>query len=323
MSTVQKDLQMSDSIASAQIIKPTKKEKSCLSSYCALSLQVKKEEAATLEKVKTKKPLIKDIRANLLETLKESDCEILLLPHDLRKQADQRALSLGLDPIPPYIRLVKNNKDLSITSEIVAEAIASLDPNDVMENEKENVKEALVDCILASIRRLVRSYSEQIKLTESVPRCIKAADVQIASHEISEEAIRLHELSNEVLKSESTKRENITMAKKEMAQKVQQIEEYFNRGSITYQRVILENNPYNLCKRISVTKPKISFPVLTELLNSSIQKLTKKQDIIKYLENRDVLTKSLLTKISTIPSTTKVAIHLQKIKVQQNNENNI
>jgi hypothetical protein len=309
-----KELQMSDDAASAQIIEPTKKEKTVLSLYCALSLQCKKIEADASAKTKDLKPLLKDLRTGLMESLKESQQEILLIPIEIRKQADTRLASLGLPSIPPYIRLVKNNKDLSISSAIIEESIVALNAEDIMESETKNGKEALIECIMASVRRLIRSFSEQIKLCESVPRGIKAADVEHASAELCEEAIRLHETTSKISLTESQKRDSVSETKRELAAKISTVQEFFDRSNITHQRVILENNPYNLCKRISVVKSKVTLAALTEIVGGSIEgKLNKKEDAVKLLADRTALTKMILTKMSLLPVSTKVTIHLQKV----------
>ena len=312
---MKEELQLSDAIARDQLIEPTANEKKCLSAYCNLSLVCKKAEEQASEQTKALKPIIKDLRAKLLDTLKETQCEILLIPHDLRKDADKRLASSGLPALPPYIRLIKNNKDLSINAETINDAIVALNVQDLEEIEDcENGKEALIKCVLNSLRRIIRSYTEQIKLSESVPRCIKACDVLFAPDDVALEAIRLHEESSIVLQTESRKRENIAQAKHEMALKVADIETYFNRGSLTHQRIVLENQPYNLCKRISVIKPKITLSTMEDMLDKGLKQLKTKQDAIKYLEsNKDSLIKNVLKKLETMPSTTKVKIHLQKI----------
>lgn len=312
---MKEELQLSDAIAHDQLIEPTPNERKCLSAYCNLSLVCKKAEQEASEQTKALKPIIKDLRAKLLDTLKETQCEILLIPHDLRKEADKRLASLSLPALPPYIRLIKNNKDLSINAETINDAIDSLNAQDLEEIEEcENGKEALIKCVLNSLRRVIRSYSEQIKLSDSVPRCIKACDVMFASEELALEAIRLHEESSIVLQTESRKRDNIAQAKHEMALKVPDIETYFNRGSLTHQRIVLENQPYNLCKRISVIKPKITLKVLEDMLDKGLKQLKTKKDAIKYIENnKELFIKNILKGVETIPSQTKVKIHLQKI----------
>lgn len=309
------DLQMSDNAAAEQIIEPTKKEKICLSSYCSLSLECKKAEKESNEKIKNLKPLVKDLRANLLETLRSDKIEICVISQEQRKEADKRLAAKGLPSVPPYIRISKNSKDLKIGDSVISEAIHSVTENDLAECEIENGKDALIFCIINAVRRIIRSFNEQVKLSESVPRGIKSADVPFANEKLAEEAIRLFEESETILRSEKTKRENVAVLKKEMSTKLSSMLSYFARGNITHQRVILENMPFNLCKKVSVIKPKINFALLEDLLTSEIQDADTMKDAMKILQsNRDQITKQVLVKVSTLPSKTKVSIHLQKIK---------
>lgn len=311
MGKIEDDLMTSDTIASSQIVKPTKQEKNVLSSYCTLSLKCKKIEEKVQNEIKEKKPLIKDIKSFLMEELKTKNAEILLIPVELRKEVDLKFTSMGLPTVPPYIRNVSFVKDITVNSETVAEAISSLDIDEVEKGM--NPREAIINCILHNIKRSIRSFSEQIKLTESVPRHLKAADIEIASEEVSNEAIRLHEESETVLKTEKLKRELVSVTKKEMCDKQKVIEEYFSRSNISHQRVIIENNPYNICKRISVIKPKLSFGVIGDFLRETIPKMNNLQDL---LSQKEEIMKAVLLRLSTMPSTTKTSIHLQKLKIE-------
>jgi cbb3-type cytochrome oxidase cytochrome c subunit len=42
---------------------------------------------------------------------------------------------------------------------------------------------------------------------------------------------------------------------------------------MTSQRITLENAPFNLCRRVTVTKPKMTFKILEELLKEGVSGL--------------------------------------------------
>jgi hypothetical protein len=305
MKRTRDDLEEADRVSEQQVVKPSAQEKSAISSYCSLSLQVKKIEEKLKEQVVSLKPEIKALRVALLDTVKKGDDEIFQIPQELRKHL----------AVPPYIRLVKNNKDLTITPEVISEALQAVTEADVLEAQG-SPSEILINTILASVRRIVRSFSEQIKLTESVPRGIKPADIPFASAELSKQAIALHEHSSVVLNAEAEKRTSVAAAKAAMTEKQPSLEQFFERSGITHQRVMLDNKPFNLCRRLTVSKTKVTFKLLQDVLeNVDIVKSFKtKQDILDAIKHRKQdIHKAVAAKIATLPNTSKSIIHLQRV----------
>jgi hypothetical protein len=305
MKRTREDLEEADRVSEQQVIKPSPAEKSAISAYCTLSLQVKKIEEKLKERVNAVKPEIKGLRSSLLETIKKGDDEILQIPQTLRKNAN----------VPPYIRLVKNNKDLTITPEVISEALQAITDADVLEAEG-TPAEILINSILSSVRRIVRSFSEQVKLTESVPRGIKAADIPFADEELSKQAIALHEQSSLVLTAEAEKRTSVSAAKSAMIEKQPSLEQFFERSGITHQRVMLENKPFNLCRRLTVSKTKVTFKLLQTVLETIdiVKTFKTKQDILDAIKHRKAdIHKAVAARIATLPNTSKSIIHLQRV----------
>lgn len=307
MKRTREDLEEADRISEQQVVKPTAEEKAAISSYCTLSLQCKTIEEKIKTHVKDIKPEIKTLRKSILEDIKKKDHEILQVPQDMRKD---------VEGFPPYIRLVKNNKDLTITPEVISEALQSITEEDIQEY-KGNAPEFLVEAILSSVRRIVRSFSEQIKLTDSVPRGIKPADVPFADAALSKQAVRLFAHSTKVLASESEKRTAVSSAKTAMNERQGTLDAFFERSGITHQRITLENKQFNLCRRLTVSKPKVTFKILEEVLKNLdiIKTLKSKTDILDAIKNRRAdIQKLVATRISTLPNSSKSVIHLQRVK---------
>lgn len=299
------ELNQADEIAEEQLIKPTGTEKSALSAFCTYSLQCKVAEAQARALVQNIKPKLKLLRQQLIESL--GDATVLKIPNTSEE-------------IPKYIRLTKNSKDLTITSDILKEAFQQLiqQPEDLLENEQEDLIESVVSVILSHVRRLVRSYQEQAKLTDSLPRGTKAADVPVANKDTIKQAMELHTQSSFVLNTEKQKREKIAVAKMEMAKREPSVDAFFVRSNMSSQRVTLENAPYNLCRRTSMIKPKITFKVLEQLLKEELStQLTELTGGSKndFLASGAVnqLERGLVTKVATLPGSVKTVIHLQKL----------
>lgn len=319
-------LEEADHVAENQkIASPSEAEKNVISTFCTLSIKCKKLESEAREKLKDVKPLVKQLRNDVLTNLKHEKFDVVQLPPKLRKEATARAAALGHSPIPAYIRITKNAKDLTITSEIIEEAFEELTEEDILESEGEGT-EALVSAVLASVRRLVRSFNEQAKLTDSLPRGVKAADVEISSNELAAEAIRLHEQSTIVLNTERQKRDAVAALKTEISSKATDVERYFARVNATSQRVNLDNSSYNLCCRTTVTRPKVTLKILEDFLvdglkeclsGGSRKKMTKADVAASLNTKRDELQKLVVSRLSTVASTSKTVVHLQRIAVKE------
>jgi hypothetical protein len=307
MKRTREDLEEADRISEQQVVKPTPDEKAAISSFCSLSLQCKTIEEKIKTQVKDIKPEIKTLRKSILEDVKKKEYEIVQVPQEMRKH---------IEGCPPYIRLVKNNKDLTITPEVISEALQSITDEDIQEYTG-NPPDILVEAILSAVRRIVRSFSEQIKLTDSVPRGIKPADVPFADAALSKQAVQLFTHSSKVTASESEKRTAVSSAKTAMSERQTTLDAFFERSGITHQRVTLENKQYNLCRRLTVSKPKVTFKILEDVLKNLdvIKTLKSKTDILDAIKNRRAdIQKLLAARISTLPNSSKSVIHLQRVK---------
>ena len=306
MKRTREDLEEADRVSEQQVVKPSSEEKTAISAYCNLSLQCKKIEEKLKAAVAELKPEIKTLRTELLASVKAKKEEILQIPQHLRKD---------IDGLPPYIRLVKNNKDLTITPDVINEALQAVTEADIQDGEG-TPSEIVINAILSSVRRIVRTFSEQIKLSESVPRGIKPADVPFADEAMSKRAIILHENSTRVLSAEAEKRTAVAAAKASMNEKHPALDKFFERSGITHQRVTLENKPFNLCRRLTVTKTKVTFKLLEQVLSSVdvIKSFKTKSDAVKAVHSfkGDIL-KAVTQKITTLPNTSKSIIHLQRV----------
>jgi len=301
-------IEEADQIASEQqIIKPTESEKNAISKFCALSLKAKKIQSETKDSTKDTKPEIKKLRAQLLKGMKSNSFEIV-------------KINSGNKEIPSYLRLVKNVKEVNITPEVIEEAFENLQEEDITEASEEKPEDGVVNAVLANVRRLIRSFNEQPKLTDSLPRGLKSNEITTADETISNDATSLFLKSTEVLKKEKHKRDILGTLKNDIEKTKQELQPFFENRNLTSQRVNFENTPYNICYRKTVDRPKITLKVLEALIRESLndtlnskKKSTKSIDKIFIEKKMDFLT-SLQTKIGTIETKEKATLHLRGLK---------
>jgi hypothetical protein len=320
------DLQSADRMAEEDEempVLPSESEKTAISNFCRISLQTREREKACREAVKPQKAAIKSVRQQLQELMQRERHECLVLPREFLRKAEAECASKSLPPQPPYIRLVTQNKDRTLTPEAVDEALKSLTEEDVQEaaaNEKDLVK-AIVTAVVAHLKREVRHVTHKVDLVESVPRGVRAVDVNEASPQACDLAIRLHAESSVVALAEKTKRATLGELKAQMSTAEPNIKTYFERASVQTQRVVLEDKPYHLCMRTTVSKPRVTFKVLNEVLETGLKEALPKKalsggsvDLKSVLEQRkNEIRQAVLTKLSSLPTTAKSKVFLQGI----------
>lgn len=310
-------------------IKLSKAEKLNLNQFCSLCLKSKTLNEKTRDTLKDSKEALKLVRDKLQELMKNH--EVLLIPIDFRRVKNKELAAEGKPELPPYIRMIKNNKDTTITLELLKEIFENLSTDDILESKKALGADAIHEVFMQHIRRNIRSYSEQIRLVHSVPRNMKAADIDIANSEQIQAACELNDILQTILETENGKREILTEIKEQIKQKQPEIESFFNKANINSQRIILENSSYNLVRRINVTKPKLNIKkietILDETLNEiirqkSISPITKEKlvDLNNFNDLKESLQKLIESKIISIPSTTRTDIHLKRINHQNQNK---
>lgn len=323
----------SDQISSEQEYAyiPSDIERSNISKFCSLSLKCKQLQYETANLVKSLKPQVKKLREDLLGLLKESKEEVLLIPQEFRKKFK---LEKGFE-IPAYIRLSQNTKDLSITPQIVQEAINAISEDDLLESVEDNEHsyESLINLVISSVRRLIRSFNEQPKICDSVPRGVKACDVKVAEETLIKLAFNLFEKSEFVLQSERKKREQANFVKRDMELCTGSVKDYFERSQLTSQRVSLENKSYNLCYRTTVKRPKINAKMLGNIMHDTLKDcdlicINLKNGQNRPIQKHELLAKFkkgdfcrvLLSKLSAIEAETKKSVYLQSLKSSDEEE---
>lgn len=259
--------------ATQKVVAATSEEKQDISKFCSLKLKAQKIIAKTRELVKPLKPEIKQSRAELLEFMKKNELEIAKVPEDARKDGGAKG-----EAVPKYLRLVKNSKDVTITPEVVKEALDLLTDEDIESSEQSAGHDAFIECFINCTRRLIRSFNEQVKLTNTLPRGQSQENMPLLKGPIKSSAIQLHEKSSIVGKTEKKKREDIKQLNEDIETQTGKVKEYFERCGLNKQRIHVENATYNLCKKENAKRPKITLAILENILQDSLK--------VVYLENR-------------------------------------
>jgi len=277
-------LNESDNIAKSQkVIKPTEKEKQEISQFCTLNLKVKELQKSTKLQLVEVKPEIKHLRKSMLDFMKENSIEVLKMSDEVqakkrkRKNIDKEESEDEVirkskeEQQPKFIRIVKNAKDLTISLDIVKEALISISEDDILDSQKEVGSDALVECYIACVRRSIRSFNEQVKLTDTAPRGLDIKEIDVAPKQLKQNALVLHEKINLVLGVEKEKREQLKVIKEKMQDNEDNVKKYFERCQLNSQRIHIDNSTYSLGEKVRGSKPKLSLKVLQNILEDSLK----------------------------------------------------
>lgn len=313
-SPIDKLLQEADRVAEEDVIQPTEEEKKALSTYCTICLQCKKIEQATKAETAPLKPQCKQLRTSVTALMQESTEQILALPQSIRDEHRR----LGLTDAPCYIRLFSTSKETPLSYDKISDILRELDASDFADVEEDDSTKAFIEAAFTKLKRDSKSVIVQAKLTDSIPRGIKPLDIAIACTELSQQSSELYKKQDIIAQKEKAKREQLSSIRENLEQHKPAIDIYFTRGNMNSQRVLLEEKAYNLTRRVSVLKPKITYSILQSILHDGIQEVvgtkTKKQLLKCYASKKQDILELVLTKLSSLPSTSKTSIHLVSLR---------
>jgi hypothetical protein len=310
MPTLDENLKIaSESMQAAQVVKPDRSELDSIKKFCSEEVQMRTKNAEIAAELKALRVLQKASKATLLNELKSSNIECLALSKDDAKRFDTACAAEGLEAVPHFIRLLKTNKDSTITSDIIQEALETLSSDDLRESSGENKQETIKEAILKNIRRTIRSFTESVKLMTSLPRGTDIYEVPEASASIGETIYALWRTEQIIKRKLAEKKTDPEVTKRQNELK-EIIEGFFVRTGLTAQRIIVEGKPYKLMRRVSVRKPKVGIGKLSEMLDEVIRSIDpasfKPVDIIRGLQ----------IQLSSLPPETKTSISLATVKVE-------
>ena len=316
-------LQAADEEVAKVAVKPSDEERRALSVYCEKSLKCKQRQTEIKNSVKQMKTQVTDLRKALTQSMKLSGKDCFVIPKLMLRKAEEEAQRKKFVLPPAYLRIKTNSKDLSITDDVITEAIDSLSDQDIADQEVLSGKGALAKAIIDIVRRNIREYKEQFIMTPSIPRGVRHVDIDDADEDVARMAIELFFLQQTITEKESGGKGDLSELKEIMKVVEPKVDSFFVRGNFTSQRVQLGEQPYTLVRRVAQTKPRVNFKMLETMVTQGIddifthiktKKDTKEEVVVKIVSNpnaREDLKRLLLSRFASIPSTTKISIHLK------------
>jgi len=248
-------------MAEAQVVKPDSKELEAIKLFCAEEIKQRERVAAVSEDIKglrAQQKAHKDALTKGLQGLQaDGKAKCAMLSKADAARLESLTAAAGIPSVPPYVRLVQANKDATITVEVIQEAIESLSEDDIVDaGSGGGAAEAIKAAVLQTIRRTIRSFTESLKLMPSVQRGLGPYDVLECSPEMADAMYGLWSTEQALKKALASKKADPEITAK-MTDFKARIEAFFIRTGLTAQRIVVENKPFRLVRRVSVRKPKV------------------------------------------------------------------
>lgn len=278
-------------------VKPAAEELTAIKQFCSAEAARRATAEASAEAVKALRTQVKAAREALQKDMTQMRAKCVAL-----SKADAKRLDAAL---PPYARIVQANKDAAVTPEVVQEAIESLTPDDLRETGAQGLA-AVRAAVLQNIRRIVRSYTETLKLHACLQRGVSPYDVAEASPEMADAMYTLW-TAEQALKRALEARKPPAEETKALSALRDRIEGFFVRTGLTAQRVVVEGRPYRLVRRVSVRKPRVGIGRVETLLDEVLKDLSG--DV-----NTGALIHALQVQLSAIPPETKSSVVLCAVR---------
>lgn len=300
------DLEAAQSaLTEAQVIKPDTAELDAIKSFCALEIKQKNLEKETSAKI---------IELRAANALRKTQLEAIMngrkcLGLSKPDHAKYEALSaqLGVPELPPYLRIVSANKDSTITTDVIQEALETLTDQDFAEHG--SIKET----VLQKIRLSIRSFTESLKIMASLQRGINVYEVPELTTEESD-LMWLYWRTQHDIKQLLAKRKVEPAVATQKDQYKTRVESFFIRTGLMAQRIVVEGKAYKLVRRISVRKPKIGIGRVEKILDDILQ--DPEFADLKALRPANLI-KALQIQVSSVAPETKTTVSLSAIKTEE------
>ena len=305
-------------IQEAEVIKPTNSELQAISVFCKDEIKRRLSEAQASDEVKSMRVQQKNLKSKLAKDIQVSAAKCIAISKEDAVRLEAMAKTDNVEPMHPYARIVQVNKDSGITPEIIQEALENVSTEDLAEaaagasaEGTATTKTTVRHLVMTKIRRIIRSYTESLKMSESLPRGLSIYDVAQASKEVADRMWQLW-ITEQSLKKNLLKKKNASMASVSSSNNTlkTQIEAFFMRTGLTAQRIVVEGHPYRLVRRISVRKPKIGVGRFEQILDGALA--DSSLDDLKAFRPIEFM-KELQVQLSSVPAETKSNVVLCKI----------
>lgn len=206
----------------------------------------------------------------------------------LTKEQFQLAVKECPEVPPLYVRLLRGNKDSSITPEIVEDAIDSVTDEDIAEHK------SVVDAILHHVRNAIRTYKTTLSLSDSRERNQHVYETPSLPDDLFQHVLAWHLSTQKLNESAIKHKAELTEVTQAINATKPIVESFFERTGVMTQRVNLEDTPYRITRKVSVRHPKIGIPKLKALLeDQGTQNLDRLRTLVRpMLQNVPPVTKA-------------------------------
>lgn len=259
---------------------PDETEREAMHAYSVELLKIRQKEEVTQRQTAPMKAHAKQLRKQLYDWMVDAGKDIVALPAPMREAHNAQLEAAGMPPVPPYVRMFRNNKDATILPETVREALDGVTLEDVGEQYQDaadrkkpiTVTKAFLLAVVARVRLSIREYTQQVKQLASLPKGTRGADVENAPAEVATWAVKLHTNEHGAKMLEAKRR--TADAKRESNLRLLEplVASYFARAGLlsdagnASERVMLGGVVYRLVRRVSSVKQPIRFGVIDRAL---------------------------------------------------------
>ena len=297
------DDEENEATSASDLPPPTPAERAAAHAYAMEKLRSRERAQKTRELTKPLRSAARALRQQIRNWMNEAGLEVIAVPKDTLAALNVSFESRAMAPMPPYVRVVRNNKDGTIAVDTVASAIDALadDPEAFASATADatasasasasastsgvgakgkgkgkkrpvTVTRAFLDDVLRRVRLAVREYTIQTRPVATLPRGTRPENVTDAPPDVVELIRQLH--SNEAaIRVHTAQRQAADAARAANIATLEPVLVNYWRASRILQhdgtaseRVVIGETPYRLVRRVYTTKPKIRFATVENAL---------------------------------------------------------
>lgn len=292
---------------------PLDAEKAAIKTYCQKTIRKKAIAAEGAEERKKLKSEANRAKKQIMEYMAQREMECMVLSREDFKRLEEATSDQGVPMVPLYCRMVRTNRDANVTQAVIDDAIESVSVEDITDLQAtgKTFAEALQMAILMHVRHAIRSFTTSLKATDVREKGTPLYEVPEVPQELVKAVVDMHMAGHKLKAAAADNKAEISEVTKDLNALKPAVQQFFERTGVMSQRVLMDNVPYRIARKVSVRHEKIGVTKVEAWLTEAVKGVNSLAD---FQRKTNAIKTALVRQLQSVPPTTKTEISLQAVR---------
>lgn len=302
--------------SSPREVKVTDREKKALREFCLSSLEQRRQAEEIKAQKKVETDAAKQAKDALDKWIREQGSKCFAIPKTRYKELEEKLSSLGIPPLPTYVRLKKTSSDSTISPACVEECIQELSWESIREIQASTPLEKVTQAIVDTLRKNIRCTKESVQISDSLEKGAKHIEIPDMDDSAIEKMLELHVAKHRAKEISNSMHSNEQETKSELKKLEAVVDKVLTKTNKNSQPITLEGveGVHKIVKKTSSRSEKLTLALFQEFLVEALEQLnlgaTDKEAWHTLEKQKSTLIKIILLKINSMPKKESTNIKL-------------